>query len=219
MPVSGTLSFTIFLGAALSGFFFYDMLQRWKKSDERLWQLEQKIHDTSSLQETQADTLQEHEQRIREKEDYDESDEIEENKYQAWCGEYEKELCKIKINLWREKRTTIKENQGWVSWNGQKDGSTTVRDFYLGNLNPDFHWDVQESTSFYTAIASETFVENWDNVICLNIGMTFPSKAALLEFVGTSEFWPNLTSNLALKKILEENFVDWKRILIDATDE
>lgn len=213
MPPSVTASLTIFLGAVLGGFYFFDWLQRWKKTEEKIQEIEQRLHETTSMVEAQADTIHEHEQRIREKQDYDETDETEEGKYQAWRGEYHQEYRKVEIHLWREKLTKIKENQGWVAWAGQKDGSTTVRDFYLGNEHPEFQWDVEECAYFYTTKVSETFVENWDNVIRLDITMTFVSKQDVMDFLDTSEFWPNLTMNLALKKVLESKDLSWKRVL------
>ena len=216
MSPTATLSFTVFLGAAMGGFYLLDLFQRWKKTDERVAGLEEKLNEVASLQDGQAETLQEHDQRIREKQDYDESEEIEEKKYQAWRGECQQEYGKVEINLWREKETKVKENQAWVVWNGEENGSTTVRDFYLGNLHPDFQWEIREGSYYYIAKASESFVENWDNVIRLDIYITFDSKEHLLEFSEQTYFNGNPTINLTFKKFLEANCIQWQRVLVDA---
>jgi hypothetical protein len=217
LPPSVTASMTVFLGAVLGGFYFFDWLQRWKKTEEKIQEIEQTVHETTTMVEAQADTLQEHDQRIREKQDYDETDELEETKYQAWRGEYHQDFRKIEIMLWREKLVTIKENQAWVAWSGEKDGSTTVRDFYLGNLNPEFHWEIREGDYYYILRASETFVESWNSSIQLEIFMTFGSQQSLLEFSGHTYFNGNPTFNKALKQVLESKELQWSRCLKDVT--
>jgi low affinity Fe/Cu permease len=216
MSSTATLSFTLFIGAAMGGFYLLDLFQRWKKTEERVGGLEEKMNEAVTLQENQAEALQEHEQRIREKQDYDESEEIEEKKYQAWRGECAQENGKVEIDLWREKETKIKDNQEWVVWNGEENGSTTVRDFYLGNLHPDFQWEIREGSYYYGAKASESFVENWDNVIRLEITITFDSQEHLLAFVQQTSFRGNSTINLALKNFLEVNGIQWNRVLVNA---
>jgi hypothetical protein len=213
LPPTVALSFTVFLGAALGGFYFFDMLQRWKKTEEKLHQIEQTLEETTTMVEAHADTIHEHDQRIRGKQDYDESEELEENTYQAWQGDYHQDFRKIEIMLWREKQTKVKENQAWIAWTGEKDGSTSVRDFYLGNSNPEFQWEIREGDYYYILRVSETFVESWNSSIRLEIFMTFGSQQNLLEFVGEESFHGNQTMNLALKRCLESKDLHWQRIL------
>ena len=216
MPPSVAIGMTMFLGAALGGYYFFDLLQRWKKVDERLHGIEESCQETSSIVEAHADTIHEHDQRIREKQDYDESNEIEEKKYQTWKGEYHQDYKKVEIMLCRKKETTVKSNQTWTKWNGEKDTSTTVRDFYLGNFNPEFQWEIREGDYYFMPVATETFVEGWDSVLHLEIYVTFSSQQSLLEFIGQTNYEANKSINLALKKCLESPEFQWQRILIES---
>lgn len=219
MTTSASLSFALFFGVALSGFYFYDLLQRWHKTDEHVSQFDTKVQKLSMIQDAQTDVIEEHEQRIREKKDYDESDEVQHEKYQAWKGEYFDEPRKVEISLSRKKETTVKENQEWIVWEGESNASVTARDYYLGNLNPDFQWEIREGEDYYILVAMESFVESWNSVILLEIFMTFPSQQSLLEFTEQTSFNGNPTINLALKKCLEEKKLQWQRVLIHANGE
>jgi len=219
MTPSASLSFALFFGVALSGFYFYDLLQRWHKTDEHVSQFDTKVQKLCMIQDAQTDVIEEHEQRIREKKDYDESDEVQHDKYQAWKGEYFDEPRKVEISLSRKKETTLKENQEWIVWEGESNASVTARDYYLGNLNPDFQWEIREGEDYYILVAMESFVESWNSVILLEIFMTFPSQQSLLEFTEQTSFNGNPTINLALKKYLEEKKLRWQRVLIHANGE
>jgi hypothetical protein len=218
MTPTASLSFALFLGVALSGFYFYDLLKRWNNIDEYLLQFDKKLEKICTIQDAQTDVIEEHEQRIREKKDYDESDEVQYDKYQAWKGEYFDEPRKVEISLSRKKETTLKENQDWIVWEGESNASVTARDYYLGNLNPDFQWEIREGDDYYILVAMESFVESWNSVILLEIFMTFPSQESLLEFTEQTSFNGNPTINLALKKCLEEKKLQWQRVLIHANE-
>lgn len=217
MSSTAPFTFTLFLGAALGGFYLYDLVQRWQKTEDRVNQLDQKVLDAAAFQEAQAEITEEHEQRIREKKDYDESDEIQEDKYQAWKGEYyEGPQTKLEVSLVRKKLSTVKENQQWVAWDGESNGSVIARDYYLGNLHPEFQWEIREGEHYYTTVVNERFVEGWDTVIQLDIFMTFSSQESLVKFTENQYFNGAPTMNLALKKFLEMNSIEWQRVLIDA---
>lgn len=213
MSPSVVLGLTLFLGAALGGYYFMDTVKRWNELDTRLNEIETSLHDTETMEVANSRTLHEMDQRIREKKDYDESEEIDEGKYQAWRGEYHEDNRKVEIQLWREKEMTVKSNQEWLS--NTNHGPVTTRDFYLGNLNPEFHWEIREGDYYFITKVYESFVESWDTVIKLEIFMTFPSRKNLLELVETPEYNGDPTVNSALQKLLEKNLIRWQRVLID----
>jgi hypothetical protein len=211
-----SLAIAMFLGAALGGYYCIDTIKRWTALEKQVAQLEIDVHESDAIEQANSQLLEEVEQRLREKKDYDEADEIQEAKYQAWRGEYTEETCKVEIQLWREKEMAIKENQEWTSLTlTRKDSSIASRDFYLGNLHPEFQWEVREGDYYYITTVRETFVESWGTSIKLEIFMTFPSKESLLQFVEQPSSNGNLTLNAALKKCLETNLIQWQKILID----
>jgi hypothetical protein len=213
-PVS--LAIAMFFGAAFGGYYFIDTVKRWRALEKQVTELEADVHESTTIEQANSHILEEMDQRLREKKDYDESDEIQEGKYQAWRGEYHEESRKVEIQLWREKEVRIKENQEWTSQTlTRKDTSIASRDFYLGNLHPEFQWEIREGDYSFITTVSETFVESWDTSIKLEICMTFPSKETLLEFVETPYFNGNVTVNAALKKCLEKNLIQWQKVLID----
>jgi hypothetical protein len=211
-----SLAIAIFLGAAIGGYYCIGTVKRWAALEKQVAQLEADIHENGAIEQANSQLLEEVDQRLREKKDYDESDEIQEAKYQAWKGEYTEETCKVEIQLWREKEVTIKENQEWTSLSPtRKDSSIASRDFYLGNLHPEFQWEVREGEYYYITTVCETFVESWDTSIKLEIFMTFPLKESLLQFVEQPSYNGNPTLNAALKKCLETNLIQWQKVLID----
>lgn len=216
IPPSVAVSLTIFLGAVLGGYYFIDLVQRWKTVETRIDELETIVHETDTMLVAQADTIHEHDLRIREKQDFDETDELEEGKYQAWKGFYHGNFQKCEIRICREKISTFKKNQEWTAWSNGKDSSTTVRDFYMGNLHPDFHWTYEDTETYFTAKVSDTFINGWDSVIRIDITFTFPSKQELLQFIEQEHFNGNPTINAAFQKYLEKEYIIWSRILIDA---
>jgi hypothetical protein len=213
-PVS--LAIAMFFGAAVGGYYCIDAVKRWRALEKQVTQLEAEVHEAEAVEQSNSQMLEEIDQRLREKQDYDESEEIQEGKYQAWRGEYQEESRKVEIQLWREKEVSIKENQEWTSQTStRKDTSIASRDFYLGNLHPEFQWEIREGDYYFITTVCETFVESWDTSIKLEICMTFPSKESLLHFVEQPFSNGNPTINLALKKCLETNLIQWQKVLID----
>jgi len=211
-----SLALTILFTSFLTGFYIYDLVKRNKTTEDRLSDLEHTIHETATLQESQSDTLREHNERIREKKDYDESEEIQEGKYQAWMGFVEDSKIPLTFTIWREKYSTIEKNLEWTNWDRTQDGSCIVRDFYLGNSNPDFSW-VLTFPSAHTVHAEmhDTLINGWDSVCKIRIILT-AAKDDILQFVSQQEFEGSKTMNLVVKKSVEDGLIQWSRILIDA---
>ena len=216
MSPTTTLALTLFFSSFLAGFYIYDIIKRNKSTEDRLTELEHVVHETASLQESQSDTLREHNERIREKKDYDETEEIEEGKYQAWMGFVEDSKIPLTFTIWREKCSTAKKNWEWTNWDRTQDGSCVVRDFYLGNSNPDFSWSLKfPSTHTVHAEMHDTLINGWDSVCKIRIILT-ASKDDILHFVSQQEFEGSKTMNLVIKKSVEGAVIHWSRILIDA---
>jgi hypothetical protein len=215
MPVSTSVSLTLFFGATLCGLYFFDLFKRVKQSETSVQELSEKVSDTIEHQEVQDETLREYDQRIREKKDFDESEEIEYNKYQAWSGFFQDSKIALTIRIWREKQSTFKKNLEWVNWDKSQDGSCIVRDFYLGNSNPEFSWILHTLNEPVHAEMKDTLINGWDSVCKIHIIVT-ASKGDILEFLSKDEFEGSQTLNLLLKKTVEEERILWSRILIDA---
>lgn len=214
MPPSVAFSLTLFIGAVLGGVYLIEEIRRWKSLETRVTELEETCHETTVLQDSQAETLQEYDQRIREKKDYDSSEELEQDKYQAWYGLFKDMGDKVEIHIYREKCSTIQKNLDWVAWDKTPNASTVVRDFYLGNSHPDFSWNVQEIEDHISGTVSETLVNGWDSIIKIRITTLF-SKKSLLQFVHQEEYCGNTSWNLVLKTMIDKNLIEWSRILID----
>lgn len=214
MPTSATIGITLFMGAAFCGFWFFDLIQKVRSTEKKIDDLDEKLQETDAVQGVHGETLEEHDRRLREKKDFDDSEEIEENTYQAWKGTYHKDFIKTEINLCRKKKSSIQSNQQWTSWNGEDDSSVTVRDFYLGNLHPEFHWEIREGEYYFITRVNETFVESWESTIQLEIFMTFPSKQDLVEFSKQTLFNGDSTINEVLKRIIETKEISWEHTLI-----
>jgi hypothetical protein len=218
MPVSTTISLTLFFGVALCGVYLYDMIQKVKQTETSVKELTEKTEEAVQQIDTHEDTLLEYDQRIREKKDYSADDEVEEKKYQAWKGYFEGTpgTIYLKILIWREKYSTVKKNQEWTHWEKKEDGSSIVRDFYLGNGNPDFSWIVKSGGDEESIWAEmkDTLINGWDSVCKLHISMT-ATKKDLLEFVGEKTFEGSKTLNTLLKKGFEGQMIHWERLLID----
>lgn len=214
MSPNTSIIFTMCIGACMSGMYMYDMYKKYKETESSIKELEHELGEVEILQQTHSDILQEQEQRIREKKNYDEDDEIDEGKYQAWMAATESREATIQI--WREKISTCKKNQEWLGWNGKGDASTIVRDFYLGNSSPEFHWTTQANSSYVEANVSETMVNGWDSVVKMSIRFSFPSEKDLCSFAGHDQFQGNITYNAILKKMIDTNSFHWVKCLIDA---
>jgi hypothetical protein len=215
MNQSMSFAIAMFLGAAVGGYYLADRVKHWNAIEKRVDELVSSVHDTEILEEQNSESLREMEARIREKQDYDESNEIEEKKSQAWKGIFNQEGKQLVVTLWQEKECTIKQNQEWIAWDGQDNSSTVVRDFYLGNLHPEFLWSLDESGVSLVASVDDTFVNGWDSVIKIKIFMSLASKQTLLEFVEQAHWNGNPTLNSALAKMLESGSIAWNRVLID----
>lgn len=218
IPISTTISLTFFIGLGLCGLYVYDMFKRVKHTESSMKELTEKINDTVEHQESQEETLHEYDQRIREKKDFDELEEIEEGKYQAWSGflDTPESNISLTIKIWREKISTVKKNLDWTNWDKTEDSSCIVRDFYLGNSNPDFSWIVCPSQGdSILAEMKDTLVNGWDSVCKIHIVVT-SDKKNLLEFLSKQEFQGSATLNLLLKKCIDDKLIRWSRILLDA---
>jgi hypothetical protein len=216
MTASTSLAWAFLLSATISGLYFYDFYGKYRELEKKVNALEYTVTDTEALQETQTNTLVEHNERIREKKDYDETEEIQEGKYQAWSGFLQDSTISFTVSIWREKYSTVKKNLEWLNWNKTPDGSTIVRDFYLGNSNPDFSWIIS-STSQDTIQAEmlDTLINGWDSVCKIKLSLV-ASNENLLHFVSQQEFEGSKTINLVVKKCVEDKLLKWSRILRDA---
>ena len=216
MSPTTTLALTIFFSSFVAGFYIYDLMKRTKSTGDKVEDLDHILHETAALQESQSDTLREHDQRIREKKDYDESEEVEDGKYQAWVGFLEESTIPLTFSIWREKYSTLKKNLEWTNWDRTPDGSCIVRDFYLGNSNPDFSWIIKfPSAHTVHAEMHDTLINGWDSVCKIRIILS-ASKDDILRFVSQEEFEGSKTMNLVVKKSVEGGLLNWSRILIDA---
>lgn len=189
-----------------------------KKSDTTEKQLKatiEKVVDMLDVQEVYTESLEELDIRLREKKDYDDSEEVEEGKYQAWKGVYSSEAVEYSVVIAREKESTVKKNQEWAAWSGQQDGSCTVRDFYLGNAHPEFSWDIESTTDLVQkASVSDTLINGWDSVIKITMSIV-TTEENLLQFTSSEYYNGRTTFNAALKKLVDGNHIEWSRVLID----
>jgi hypothetical protein len=208
MSAPVALGTSLFIASCFTGFYLYDMYMKNKKMEERVKDVEEKILELETLHHTNEEVLLEHEVRIREKKDYDEFEEIEEGKYQAWSGFYQGDFY-LSIQLWREGFHTFKKNQDWVR---DDQVSTALCDYYLGNRNPDFDW--KEKDGCFQVL--EEFVDGWENIIRLRIKVECEEKKCLSEFVSEEAFQGDHTLNTVLKTCMEQDKIHWTRILFDA---
>lgn len=218
MAPSATLGITLFVGTTFLGFWFFDLVMKLRSHDKRLEDHDDKFHEVEAFQEVHGQTLEELDRRIREKKDYQDDEEVEEGKYQAWQGNAIDVPFYGRILLWREKLSTVRKNQEWTAWDRTRDASCIVRDFYLGNSNPDFHWILSEEAGlFYRAQLLDTMINGWDSVAKLSILLEWKSKEEVLAYTGETEFQGSASMNIALKKLLTSEAIEWSRILVDTT--
>lgn len=221
MPNLVPFTLSVFITAFTGGWYLYDVYLKNKATEERVQELEETIDELNTRLEVHADTLHEQDQRIREKKNYDEADEVYEGIYQAWKGFYERRNpetnesdFEIKIQVWREKISTVGKNQEWVGWNEEYDTSCVVRDFYLGNSNPEFQWKCLEGTTF-VAETSDIFINGWDSTIKLRVTVKAADKNKLVSFVSDKSFDTDKTMNKVLKECINEKRIKWSRVLIE----
>jgi hypothetical protein len=202
MTTTTSFAWSVFLGGVMSGWAIYELYRRHKDCEETLAKLEEDLHESREVEHLHQEMLEETDRRIREKQDYDETQEVEEGKYQAWKGLYEQDEVKVSIMLYREKESTLAKNQEWVSWEGDWNGSCVVRDFYLGNSSPEFQWKVLQSEEWQRGLVEETMVNGWDSVVKLEIAITVESGSTCSDWNGMlRSFFPKIV---------------WSRILLDA---
>lgn len=200
----------------MCGWAAYDLYFKQKQSEERVEELEHVFQESNLLQVTHSETLQEHEQRIREKKDYDDTEEVEYGKYQAWKGSVVNENLALTLLIWREKESTYQKNQQWVHWDGEEDGSCTVRDFYLGNASPDFQWKIGKTEVGFISTVEETMINGWDSVVKMKITLNYISDNSLSEFVKKDT---PLTFNTVLKQCIDTKCIVWEKTLLGFTED
>lgn len=215
MSNSSALGLSIFLTACTTGWWLYDLYTKSKQTESRLQELEHVVNELSLRQDVHADNLQDQEIRLREKKDYEEEEELEDGIYQAWIGSSKSIPIGLTVRIWREKISTKKKNLEWKSWDNTSDGSCVVRDFYLGNSNPDFSWKVKpfsEETPV-SALMEDTLINGWDSICKIEIYL-LGSEKNILHFVNKEIFEGSKTCNLALKKCIDDGALVWTRSLI-----
>lgn len=207
MSSTVSLAWSVFLGGVLGGWYLYDLYAKHKSLEQAVLDASGHVNQLDLLYRDQSDLLCEHDQRIREKDDYDPDQEIEPELYQAWRGTtLAGEQPSIAITIWREKLSTVAKNRDWKSWEGESDGSCVVRDFYIGNLNPDFQWTVLEAEGVLCGSVRETMVNGWDSVVKMKI-----------DVICDSDNMPERSSlafNHSLKEVLEQKRIIWSKELI-----
>jgi hypothetical protein len=217
MSGTTTLAVSLFVSAFFTGYHLYDIYVKNKQLEKRIEDLESRIVDLEGLEESNAEALQEHEVRIREKQDYDEYQEVEQGKYQAWKGVFLEGGIVLQILLKRKCLDTIASNQEWVS-QGEDERACTVRDFYLGNSHPEFSWQFvekkDEDESMFASV-KDSFIDGWRNVLELTVDVEYRSKENILGFVSEESFEGNKTMNTLLKKCIDEKLLYWVRCLVN----
>jgi hypothetical protein len=214
MPPTLSAGISLFIGAFMTGFYLYDVYLKQKDNEKKLKEGAERITELEATQDLHDQTLQEHEIRFREKKDYDESEEVEEGRYQAWKGETSLANVHMFIKIVREKNSTVKKNQGWIDCTATEDGSCVVRDFYLGNSHPEFHWDVVSTETTFQANVSETMVNGWDSIVKLSIDVLSDNLSDLSSYLKKETDDVQVLCNAYLKKMIDSKLIDWSRILI-----
>ncbi len=218
-----TLAFTFLLSGCTAGWYIYTLLKKVDLLENKLAKLDTDVYVVQEEQIVQSNTLEDHDHRIRQKQDYDESYEIEDGKYQAWQGNFLKDDIQLKIYIWRDKLSTRNKNQEWISWNkmeeakDEEDSSVVVRDFYLGNSNPEFKWLLEsDMKDLYRLVVKETMTNGWNSLIKIEITLSCSKKEHLAEFVGMKNYNYDETTNAVLQKCIKDELIDWSKILMDS---
>ena len=204
-PLS-TLTLSLFTTTCVVGWYLYSLVKKTEVLEGRLQATIEKTHEVMDVQDVHTESLHEYSHRLREKKDYDETEEIQEGKNQAWKGVCEQESVTTEILIWREKNSTLKKNQEWLAWDGERDAACIVRDFYLGNSDPSFSWILNPTPPSFSAQMLDTMVNGWDSVIKIKIQIT--SEKEQPKFVGSDSM------NAYLKSLLIDNAIQWSRILL-----
>lgn len=138
------------------------------------------------------------------KQDIDSSGEIEETVYPSWSGSYADGEDSLLITIVRQKFCSKKKNDAWVSWDGADDASVVSRNYYLGNSDPSFDWNIQEREFDTKATAKETMTDGWDSLVHIK----------LTAFVNKS-IQTSTDVNTFLKRLLEQNRIEWQKTLVE----
>ncbi len=209
-----SLTLSFFIGSCTAAWYIYYLYNKVQSNDTKLGKIDTDVYVLQEEQSVQRTTLEDHDHRIREKKDYDECEEVEEKTYQAWNGSFKGSAFSLNILIWREKYSTMKKNIEWKNWNGEKDGASVVRDFYLGNSNPDFPWTIQDNLGIvFKANVSETVINGWDSVVRIEIKVT-AHKDNVLEYIQAKTFDKDASMNQLLKNVIDNDEIQWSRILI-----
>lgn len=191
--------FLLFVATSFGGYSLMELYSKWNEMNTTLETLQKEIEGVKLLQDAQQENLDEHGERLREKKDYDETSEVESGIFQAWRGDLF--ALHMKITIWRVKESSIQKNQEWTAWDGRPDASCIVRDFYLGNGNPEFAWKESETH----VNVDETLINGWDSVIRISIEMERGSEETPLDY------------NALLKKYVNDGTIQWSRVLIPSS--
>jgi hypothetical protein len=213
---STSVALSFFVSSCITGWYIYYLYKKSDITEKRLDATIEKVRDILDIQDLQTESVEEVNTRLREKKDYDDSEEVEEGKYQAWKGTYSSDPMQFTVVISREKESTVKKNQEWTAWDGTQDGSCTVRDFYLGNSHPDFSWAMKPTVdAMCDASVSDTLINGWDSVITISMTLV-TTKENLLDFISSQSYSGSPTFNAALKKLVDTNCIEWSRALVDA---
>lgn len=212
MSATASLAWSLFLGSAMCGWTIYELYRRNKDSETKIQTLEEELHEATAFLKVHQEVLEETDRRIREKKDYDDSEEVEHHKYQAWKGLCIQEDLVLAVCIVREKESSVGKNLQWMSWSEEQDGSCVVRDFYLGNSSPEFHWKIFGPDGGLRAIVEETMINGWDSVVKLEISITVSSEKNLVSTSGDQSL--QAAFNSTLKALLPK--INWSRVLVDA---
>lgn len=129
--------------------------------------------------------------------------EVEEKKYQAWIGTSNFDNMSLWVCIVRNKLSIPRENTEWMEWDGTKDASVIVRDYYFDTFESE-DWKVTEENGVASASTYETMIDGWSNVIRVYMRVSFTDSA---------EAKPIEAYKMVLSKIREEGEVDWRREL------
>ncbi len=217
-----SLALTFLFSSCTAGWYLYYLCKKVDSLEQKLAKVDTDVYVLQEEQIVQTNTLEDYDQRIRQKQDYDEGEDLEEGKYQAWQGLFQKDDIRFKIYIWREKLSTKNKNQEWIAWNKKEendekdDSSVIVRDFYLGNSNPEFKWLLEsDSKDLYRLVVKDTMINGWDSVIKIEITLSCTQKEHLAEFIGAKEYQYDKTTNSLLQKCIQDKSIEWQKILMD----
>jgi hypothetical protein len=217
-----SLTLTFLVSSCTAAWYLYYLCKKVDSLEQKLAKVDTDVYVVQEEQIVQTNTLEDYDQRIRQKQDYDEGDDLEEGKYQAWQGLFQKDDIRLKVYIWREKCSTKNKNQEWISWNQmeetdeKEDPSVVVRDFYLGNSNPEFKWLLEsDSKDLYRLVVKDTMINGWDSLIKIEITLSCTQKEHLAEFIGAKEYQYDKTTNSVLQKCIQDKLIEWQKILID----